>query len=340
MQTVQSRRRFLSNLAMGGAGGMGWLGSSWLAGGAQSLAAERPPEVTSVSFDREDVSCEAPKYLAEELLRAEGFTTVRYERYPYEGSPGEWIAQGESRWVWALGGDLIADVDAGRPVTMVAGLHLGCFELFAHEGIHSISDLKGRTVGARSYSASTQILRIAAGLVGLDPDRDIHWAIGPSAKGLFIDGKIDAYFSSAPRPQELRARNIGHSILNTATDPPWSQYFCCMLAGHSAFVRNYPVATKRLLRAILKAVDLCASDPERVARLSVERGVAARYDYELQALRELPANVWRDYDPEDTLRFYAVRLSEVGFIKSTPQRIIAEGTNWRFLNELKRELKT
>jgi len=27
-------------------------------------------------------------------------------------------------------------------------------------------------------------------------------------------------------------------------------------------------------------------------------------------------------------------------IKSTPQQIIANGTDWRFLNELKRELKT
>ena len=28
-----------------------------------------------------------------------------------------------------------------------------------------------------------------------------------------------------------------------------------------------------------------------------------------------------------------------GMIKSTPQQIIAEGTDWRFLNEIKRELK-
>jgi hypothetical protein len=39
------------------------------------------------------------------------------------------------------------------------------------------------------------------------------------------------------------------------------------------------------------------------------------------------------------LRFYAFRLREAGMIKSTPQRLIAQGTDWRFLNELKRELK-
>ena len=59
----------------------------------------------------------------------------------------------------------------------------------------------------------------------------------------------------------------------------------------------------------------------------------------LQALGELPYDKWREYDPEDTLRFYALRLHEAGMIKSTPQRIIAEGTDWRFLTEVRRELK-
>ena len=53
----------------------------------------------------------------------------------------------------------------------------------------------------------------------------------------------------------------------------------------------------------------------------------------------MPYSKWREYDPEDTVRFYALRLREAGMIKSSPQKIIAEGTDWRFLNELERELK-
>lgn len=49
---------------------------------------------------------------------------------------------------------------------------------------------------------------------------------------------------------------------------------------------------------------------------------------------------WRNTNPEDTMCFHALRLHEVGMIKSTPQKIIAQGTDWRFLNELKKELKT
>ena len=105
------------------------------------------------------------------------------------------------------------------------------------------------------------------------------------------------------------------------------------------FVREYPIATKRVLRAMLKAADLCATEPERAARLMVDRDFTSRYDYTLQALNELPYRAWRDYDPEDTVRWYALRLNEAGFTKTVPQTVIAEHTNWRFLNELKRELK-
>ena len=80
-------------------------------------------------------------------------------------------------------------------------------------------------------------------------------------------------------------------------------------------------------------------DPVRAARMLVDGGFAPRYDYALQTLQEVPYDKWREYNAEDTMRFYALRLHEVGFVKSVPQKIIAEGTDWRFLNELKRELK-
>jgi NitT/TauT family transport system substrate-binding protein len=128
-------------------------------------------------------------------------------------------------------------------------------------------------------------------------------------------------------------------VVNSAVDRPWSQYFCCLLVGNRAFVRKHPVATKRALRAILKAADVCALEPERVARIIAGKGLARHYDYALQAIKGLPYGKWREFSPEDTVRFYALRLHEAGLIKSTPQKIIAQGTDWRFLNELKRELK-
>jgi NitT/TauT family transport system substrate-binding protein len=128
-------------------------------------------------------------------------------------------------------------------------------------------------------------------------------------------------------------------VVNSIVDRPWSQYFCCMVLANRAFVRKHPVATKRVVRALLKAADLCSLEPERTTRLLVDKGYTKNYDYALQALTEIPYHRWREYDAEDSVRFYALRLHEVGMIRSSPQKIIAQGTDWRFLNELKKELK-
>jgi NitT/TauT family transport system substrate-binding protein len=104
-------------------------------------------------------------------------------------------------------------------------------------------------------------------------------------------------------------------------------------------VLKHPVATKRALRAILKADQICALEPERVARAIVDRGFTKSYEYALQTMKEVPYGKWREYDPEDTIRFFALRLHEAGMIKTSPQKIISQGTDWRFLKELKKELK-
>jgi NitT/TauT family transport system substrate-binding protein len=119
-------------------------------------------------------------------------------------------------------------------------------------------------------------------------------------------------------------------IVNSGVDRPWSQYFCCIVASNRAFVQQHPVATKRAV---------CAVEPERAAQRLVDKGFTPRYDYALQTMQEIAYAKWREYDPEDTVRFYALRLHELGLIKSTPQKIIAQGTDWRVFNELKQELK-
>jgi NitT/TauT family transport system substrate-binding protein len=153
------------------------------------------------------------------------------------------------------------------------------------------------------------------------------------------EGKVDGYMAFPPEPQELRAKKIGHVVVNTMIDKPWSQHFCCMMAGNREFVRNNPVATKRALRALLKMTDIVCRDPERAARFLVNRGYTKNFDYALEAMKEIPYDRWREYDPEDTIRFYSLRLREAGLIKSSPQQIIAQGADWRFLRELKKEMK-
>jgi NitT/TauT family transport system substrate-binding protein len=339
MTIVQTRRRFLTTLAAVGAAG--------LAHSPRTRAAEGALETTTVRIDKDRSTCAAPQDVAEELLRAEGFTDIRYvDMEPYRLSVEQnpialAMERGEIDFGMNFPVLFIPAIETGAPVTVLAGVHSGCFELFAKDAIRNITELKGKTVGLNASPPG--LLMLMAAQVGLDPAKDISWVTGadPSVRPLelFAGGKIDAFLGFPPEPQQLRVRRAGHVIVSTTVDRPWSQYFCCMLTANRKFVRKYPVATKRVLRAILKATDLCASEPARAARRLVDGGFTERYDYALQTLNEVPYNNWREYDPEDTVRFYALRLREAGLIKSSPNKIIAESTDWRFLDELKRELK-
>ena len=180
------------------------------------------------------------------------------------------------------------------------------------------------------------------GYVGVDPKTQIDWVLTQSVVNnmrCFVDGNADALLAFPPQPQKLKEMRLGHVIVDGTHDRPWSQYICCLVAGSKDFVAKNPVATKRALRAILKAADLCAQDPEKAARIVVAKGFEPRYDIALEVLRGIPYNAWRETNAEDALRFHALRLHDAGMIKSTPQKIIEQGTDWRFLNELKKELK-
>jgi len=331
---TQTRRRFLTAMAVAGAAA--------LVRAPRALGAEETPETTTVRLTRTPSLCLAPQYVAEELLRAEGFSGIRYVDTADATHSANAIGSGKADLNFDFASAFIIAIDAGQPITVLAGAMAGCVELFAKVGIRTVADLKGKRVGLWSLGATPHVLvSIIAAQVGLDPVKDIDWVVDPNLTPmeLFVGEKVDAFVSNPPESLDLRAQRIGHVILRTAVDRPWSQYFCCMLGGNREYVRKHPVATKRVLRAILKAIDLCSAEPARTARRLVDRGSTPRYDYTLQNFQENGYDKWREYDAEDAIRFYALRLHEVGFVKSSPQKIIATGTDFRFFDELKRELK-
>jgi NitT/TauT family transport system substrate-binding protein len=333
---VWSRRKFLSAAALAAA-------QSLLRGPADARAAEPPVETTRIRIPQISSTCRSPEWIAEELLRSEGFTDVQY--IPVAGTQGveHALASGEADIAGHFAAPVILRVEAGDPIVMLGGEHVGCFELLASERIRTIRDLKGRAVAIPALDPSPYaFLASMVAYVGLDPRKDINWVKHRpgEAMQLLADGKIDAYLGFPTEPQELRAKKIGRVVVNSAVDRPWSQYYCCMLTGNREFVRKHPAATKRSMRAILKSAEICAVAPEKVAMTIVTRSISKNYDYALAAIKSLPYGKWRDYDAEDTVRFWALRLHEAGMIKSTPQKIIAQGTDWRFIRELKREMKT
>ena len=330
-----SRREFLAGTSM--------LGAATLLGLPRTAAAEPPPEITRFRIAQGPFICYAPQMVAEELLRMEGFTDIQYVKVPPHYTYATLVASGGVELAVFGPASAVVAIDEGNPIVMLAGLHVGCWELFANERVRGVRELKGKTIAVLGMGAVDQLwLASILSYVGVDPSKDVNWL--PAQKlsdtmRLFVEGKADAFLGFPPHPQELRAKKIGTVIVNTTLDRPWSQYFCCMASMPAEFVKKYPIATKRALRALLKAADICATEPERVARYLVAKGYEPRYEIGLEVLKSLPYNRWHESSAEDSLRFHALRLHEVGLIKSTPQEIIARGSDWRFLNELKKELK-
>jgi NitT/TauT family transport system substrate-binding protein len=307
----------------------------------QGALAESQPETTRIRLIRDPSICVTPQYQAEELLRADGFTEVQYVEAT-DGLGARLVGAGGADIMMEFAGVFVTRIDAGDPIVVLGGVQIGCFELFGGPRVRALRDLKGKRVAVLGEGTPEHVfLSSVVAYVGLDPQRDIRWQLHPPEESmrLLAEDQVDAFAGFPPVPQELRARKIGHQVLSTTTDRPWSQYFCCVVGANQDFVRKHPVTTKRALRAIVMAADLCTGDPEHAARFIVSRGYTGKVEYAAQALRETPYNRWHEYDPEDTLRFYALRLREVGMIKSSPNRIVADGTDWRFVNELKRELR-
>jgi NitT/TauT family transport system substrate-binding protein len=326
----QSRRDVLTKLSAIGAAG--------LIDGPSAFAQETPPETGTIRLYKMPGICIAPQYVAEEMLKSEGFSDIQY----FESGVNTYaaLASGKADISMAFVANFLVAIDQDAPIVLLGGVHTGCYELFGTERVQAIRDLKGKTVAVPELGSPHQLfVSSMMAYVGLDPRRDVNFVELSPAQSieLLAEAKIDALMGFPPVPQELRERKIGHVVVSSGIDRPWSQYFCCILATNREFISRHPVATKRALRAILKAVQFCSAEPERAARLVADKGY--RYDYALQTMKEIRYGNWRDYDPEDAVRFYSLRLREVGMLKSTPSRILAQGTNWRFFNELKRELK-
>ena len=212
---------------------------------SESAAAEPPPETTRIRIHDAPITCFAPIYIAEGLLKAEGFTDVQYIKTPLNEGPTKALAEGKIDITQNDTAGHLMELDVGAPVVVLGGIHTGCWELFANDSVRTLRDLKGKTVAAPERSSRQAFVAGLATFVGLNPLKDITWINHEPDKSmqLFAEGKIDAFMGFAPEPQEMRAKKIGRVLIDFGKDRPWSQYFCCMAAANREFTRKHPVAT-------------------------------------------------------------------------------------------------
>jgi NitT/TauT family transport system substrate-binding protein len=135
-----------------------------------------PLETTAVRLSKVPALCFAPQYAADELLHAEGFTDISYVEMAHATLMYEAIGRGEVDIGLNFAISHIRAIDAGQPITVIGGVHGGCYELFAGPDIRSIIDLKGKSVGVLALGSSPHaFLSVMAANVGLDPVKDVRW---------------------------------------------------------------------------------------------------------------------------------------------------------------------
>jgi NitT/TauT family transport system substrate-binding protein len=334
-----NRREFMKKTALTGAAAYLGIGSDH-----GMAAVEPPPETTTIRFQQLKSACWVPQLVAEPLFREEGFKDIQYIKHkdPFKGR--EDIIAGKIDFTADFTGMGLRFLEPGSPLVFISGLHVGCYSLIGSDKIKTVRGLKGKKVWAwTNLNAGPEVFfKALVAYVGLDPDKDIQYVecSKDEAIELFKRGKIDAFMSFPPGPQKLKEAGIGHTLVDTNVDRPWSQYYCCMIIGRRDFIKNNPVATKKVIRSILRANDMVAQDPSMAAQMLIDWKLRKADDQKFvaQAFREIPYEKWRDYNPEDTIRFWALRLKELGMIKYTPQEIMDKNTDWSHISSLKSEM--
>ncbi len=305
-----------------------------------------PPETTTIRLPKQTEVFQprnAPLYIAEQFLLAEEFTSVRYIELPRGGpEQSEPLAAGEIDIGIPYASSVTIAADAGDQLVILAGVQNSQFVLFGNDRVQSLRDLKGKRIWGKrdATDGSYSLMATLLAYVGIDIQREVEFVELSVAELVpqFLAGTIDAMNIVRPYSTGLRNANIGHVLIDGMVDPPWSQYFGSMAMANRDFVEKHPAATKRALRAIMRATDVCAKEPERAARYLLDNGYTQfTYESTLDGIPGQSFAVWREFNPEDTVRFSALRLREAGLVKSTPDQLIARATDWRFLNEIKRE---
>jgi NitT/TauT family transport system substrate-binding protein len=125
METGQNRRRVLASLSSTVA--------AVLIGSETAAAQEAPPEVTTIRLTKAPGICLAPQYVAEGLLKIEGFSDIRYIEVPLDLNHR---AVGTEKIDISMGfiANYIVELDLDTPIILLGGVHTGCFELFGAKG--------------------------------------------------------------------------------------------------------------------------------------------------------------------------------------------------------------
>ena len=306
------------------------------------------PETTTIRIGQV-APCDPWSWYCEPFLREEGFTDLTFGT----GS----VSTGDADFDVGYGNFVAGVIDVGAPLVALAGLHTGCIMVVARPGINTIADLRGKTFAINTKMVTVlgkSVLSVGYGFlvsllayIGMQPSDANFVEVGETASVLtpFLEGKVDAIWTGAALGPLLLAnpKNPGYVILDSSRDKPWSQNYCCLLITTRDWYTAHPIAAKRATRAILRAVDEAKKDRRAAAKAAIDKGTyraaPAITEQVIYDVIKDESFDWRDYDPEETVRFFALRLADAKLVKKTPQQIIADGADFTYFRQLQKELR-
>ena len=360
-----SRRSVLASTAVGLAGASAGLLVGCGGGGAgdpepanesgatptsPGAAGTMGPEISSIRVPNTRAGCNAPFLYARELLLEEGFAEVRsiFTETAYVLIDN--VAEGSIDIAYHFIPQILHAIADGVPIVMLGPAHTACAQIVAADYVADLADLRGRRLAvAPVLTPQPGDFAFAASVlqrIGISTPDDVAFvAVEGTDINTGLGSDFDAVFTYSPLSysalESASASATGgerHVIFDSSVDVPWSQQLCCALFARRQFVEDNPVATRRTVRALMRALNRGASDPGAMAQTMLDASWVVRKDYANRTVAELTLDAWRTHDLADAMRFYGLLLHEAGLVKSTPEQLIQRGTDLTFFNELKEEL--
>jgi NitT/TauT family transport system substrate-binding protein len=255
----------------------------------------RDPSKITVAFL--GLTCEAPIFVAHEqgMFKEEGLD-VELVRTDWDGLR-DGLGTGRFDANHTLIMYLLKPIEQGLDVKITGGIHTGCLRLqvSTRSDIKSVADLRGKKIGVPTHLGSPPFLFasrvLAANGINPAPDKnEVTWlAYQPDVLGMAVDdGRVDAVATSDPIGTILEGKGLVRTIADQATDPPYSEEYCCAVVVSGQLARQYPESAAKVTRAMLKASKWVEANPTAAATMAVEKQyIASTPEINAQALSKL-----------------------------------------------------
>jgi NitT/TauT family transport system substrate-binding protein len=170
---------------------------------------------------------------------------------------------------------LIQPLANGLPVQIPLAMHTGCIKaLVAGDSpIQTTADLKGKTIGGASPSASALLFvkRYLADkgfkVDGENADVEFIYQSAGELPLLLERGGVDAIALTDPSAQIAQDSRGFRAVIDNGADPDYKDEFCCVVPVRTQTIKEHPEATAKFLRAVQKAAKFVQENPDEAAQI-------------------------------------------------------------------------